>query len=83
MCNFSIISEFTFSTSCLLTFPSSFFDGFIKRHVGLERQLSLWSLSVTKAGVLAMHSTLSLILSLVDILFASRLIEASSLGAAF
>ena len=74
-CNFSKISEFIFSTSCILTFPSSFFDGFIKRHVGLERKLPLWSLSVTKAGVVAMRSTLSLILSLVNMLFASRLIE--------
>ena len=77
------MSEFIFSKSCLLTFPSSFFDGLIKRHAGLERKLSLWSLSVTKAGVLAMRLPLSLILSLVDMLFASRLIEASSLGGAF
>ena len=72
-----------FSTSCLLTFSSSFFDGFIKRHVGLERKLSLWSFSVTKAGVLAMRLTLSLIFNLVDMLFASMLIEASSLGGVF
>ena len=59
------------------------FNAFIKQHVGLEQKLSLWSLSVTKVGVLAMHWTLLLILSLVDILFAFRLIEASSLGGTF
>ena len=59
------------------------FDVFIKQHVGLEQKLSLWSLSVTKVGVLAMHWTLLLILSLVDILFAFMLIEASSLGGTF
>ena len=78
-CIFSIMPEFIFLTSCLITFTSSFFGGFIKRYVGLERKLSLWSLSVTKVGALAMRSTLSLILSMVDMLFASRLIEASSL----
>ena len=36
-----------------------------------------------KAGVLALRLTQSLILSLVDIFFASMLIEASSLGGAF
>ena len=53
---------------CLLTFSGLFFEGFIKRHVGLKRKLSLWSLSVTKAGTPAMRSTLSLILSLIDML---------------
>ena len=81
--NLSIISELIISTSYLLTFPSSLFDGFIKRHVGLEWKLSLWSLSVTKEGVLVMCSTLSRISSMVDMLFASRLIDASSLGSAF
>ena len=82
-CSFSIIPEFIFSTSCLLTFVSWFLDGFIKQHVGLAQKLSFWSLSVTKAGVLATCLTLSLILRLVDMLFASRLIAASSLGGAF
>ena len=77
------VSEFVFYTSCLLTFTSSFFDGFIKKHVWLERKLSLWSLSVTKAGLLTMRLTLLLIFSLVGMLFASRLVEASSLGGAF
>ena len=54
----------------------------MKRHVGLERQLSL-NESDIKAGVLAVRSLLSLILSLVDMLFASRLIQASTLGGAF
>ena len=49
----------------------------------MERKLSLWSLSVTKAGALAMRSTLSLIVTLVDMILASRLIEASSLGGTF
>ena len=48
-----------------------------------EQKLSLWSLSITETDILAMRSTLSLILSLKDLLFASRLIEASSLGGAF
>ena len=82
-CSFSTKSEFIFSRSCLLTFPSLFFDGFIKRHVGLEWKLSLWSLSVTKAGVLAMLLTLLLIFSWVDMLFASRLIGGSSFCIAF
>ena len=53
------------------------------RHVGFERKLSLWSLSFRKAGVIAMRSTLSLIFSLVDMVFDFMLIEASSSGGAF
>ena len=67
----------------LTQFSKFIFDAFIKRHVGLEQKLSLWSLSVTKPGVLAMRSTVSLIFSLVDMLFPSKSIEASSLGGAF
>ena len=78
-----IILNFFFFTSCLLIFPSSFFEAFIRQHVGSKQNLSFWSLIVEKAGVLAMHSTLLLILCLIDMLFASRLTEVPSLGGAF
>ena len=77
-CSFPVISEFIFSTSCLLSLPSSFFDEFIKRHIGLERNLSLWSLSVTKASVLAMRLTLSLIDSNTALEWSSNITDKSN-----
>ena len=76
-CKLSIISEIIFYTSCLLTFPSSFFGGFIKQNVRLERKLSLWSLSVSRCSCNAFDSIAR---GLVGMLYAFKLIEASSLG---
>ena len=75
-CNLSIISEIIVYTSCLLTFPSSFFGGFIK-HVRLERKLCLWSLSVSSCSCNAFDSIAR---GLVGIPYAFKLLEASSLG---
>ena len=49
-----------FSSFCLLTFPSSLFEGLIRRHGNFELKFSLWSLSVMKEGFLARCSILSL-----------------------
>ena len=44
-----LISELILSRICLLTFPSSLFAGFMRRHVGWLVKLSLWSFRVIKA----------------------------------
>ena len=64
----------------LLTLPSSFFA--YNRHDGFCRISDLWSLSVIKAGVLAIHS---MRLSRARLFFfsASKFIDVSNLGDAF
>ena len=44
-----LIFELILSRTCLLTFPSSLFAGFMRRHVGWLVKLSLWSFKVIKA----------------------------------
>ena len=44
-----LIFELILSRICLLTFPSSLFAGFMRRHVGWLAKLSLWSFRVIKA----------------------------------
>ena len=61
----------------LPTLISSFFAGLIKRHDGFCRKSSLWSLSVTKAGVLAIHSMRASRKIGLAILFASKFIDVS------
>ena len=63
------------SSIILLTFPSSLFDGLIRRHLGLESKFSLWSLRVMKAFLLAIVSTRSAIDRLLVIFFNSKLIS--------
>ena len=41
---------------CLMTFPSSLFAGFMRRHVGWLARLSLWSFGVIKACYFAICS---------------------------
>lgn len=73
--------NFSFSTSSLLTFSTKFcwyfsicfYNGFSNRHEGFAWKLSLWSLKMMKARFSARHSTLLLILSLAEILLASRM----------
>ena len=65
----------------LLTLPSSFFAD--NRHDGFCRMSDLWSLSVIKAGVLALHSMRLSRLTSSAFFFASKFIDVSNLGDAF
>ena len=67
----------------LVTLPSSFFAGLINRQDGFCRKFGLWSLSVIKAGVLAIHSMWSSRLMRSTIFFASKFIHDSNLRGAF
>ena len=58
-----------------LTFPISLFDGLMRRQVGLERKLSLWSFMVMNASGFARMSTRSSIPNSVVMVLASRLIS--------
>ena len=51
-----LIFELILSRICLLTFPSSLFAGFMRRHVGWLAKLSLWSFRVIKACCFAICS---------------------------
>ena len=51
-----LIFELILSRICLLTFPSSLFAGFMRRHVGWLAKLSLRSLKVIKACCFAICS---------------------------
>ena len=53
---FFLISELMLSRICLLTFPSSLFAGFMRRHVGWLAKVSLWSFRVIKACCFAICS---------------------------
>ena len=50
------IFELILSRICLLTFPSSLFAGFMRRHVGWLAKLSLWSFGGIKACFFAICS---------------------------
>ena len=51
-----LIFELILSRICLMTFPSSLFAGFMRRHVGWLARLSLWSFGVMKACCFAICS---------------------------
>ena len=53
---FFLISELMLSRICLLTFPSSLFEGFMGGPVGWLGKLSLWSFRVIKACCFAICS---------------------------
>ena len=67
----------------LLTLPSSFFARLINRHNGFCRKSGLWSLSVIKSSVLAIHSMRSSRLMSSAMFFASKFIDVLNLGGAF
>ena len=67
----------------LLTLPSLFFAGLINQHDGFCQKSGLWSLSVIKAGILAIHSMWSSRLMSSAMFFASKFIDVSNLGGAF
>ena len=52
----SLTFELILSRICLLTFPSSFFAGFMRRHVGWLAKLSLWSFRLLKGCCFAICS---------------------------
>ena len=72
-----------FSMISLLTLPSSFFTGLINWHNEFCQKSGLWSLSVIKAGVLAIHSMWSSRLMSSAMFFASKFIDVSNSGVAF
>ena len=47
---FFLISELMLSTICLPTFPSKFFAGFMRRHIGWLTNLSFWSFVSSRVG---------------------------------
>ena len=51
-----LIFDLILSRICLLTFPSSLFVRFMRRHVGWLTKLSLWSFRVIKACCFAICS---------------------------
>ena len=78
-CSFNLLRIFALMScsSCLLIFPILDLVGFINLHLTLFGKSSLWSLIVIYAFFAAMGSTLSLMLSLWVISFASRFMECS------
>ena len=72
-----------FSMISLLTLPSSFFAGLIDWHNGFCRKSGLWSLSVIKGGVLAVHSMQSSRLMSSAMFFASKFIDVFNLSGVF
>ena len=72
-----------FSKRILLTLPISLFDGLIRRHDGFDQKLSLWSFSVTQAGVSKSFLIRSLNLIFLAMCFASRLIDLCNFCSAF
>ena len=77
-----LIFELILSRICLLTFPSSLFAGFMRRHVGWLVKLSLWSFKVIKACCFAICSVRLSMLSFWAIDFAceSMMLAASALA---
>ena len=77
-----LIFELILSRICLLTFPSSLFAGFMRRHVGWLVKLSLWSFKVIKACCFANCSVRLSMLSFWAIDFAceSMVLAASALA---
>ena len=67
----------------LVTLPSSFLAGLINRHGGFFRKSGLWSLSLTKTGVLTIQSMHSSRLMSSALVFASKFIDVSNLGWCF
>ena len=69
-------------TNCLLTFPSSLFAGFMRRHVGWLAKLSLWSFRVIKTCCFAICSVrLSMLSSwAIDFACESMMLAASVLA---
>ena len=77
-----LIFELISSRICLLTFPSSLFAGFMRRHLGWLVKLSLWSFKVIKACCFAICSVRLSMLSFWAIDFAceSMMLPASALA---
>ena len=77
-----LIFELMLSRICLLTFPSSLFTGFMRRHVGWLAKLSLWSFRVIKACCFAICSVrLSMLSSwAIDFACESMMLAASVLA---
>ena len=55
---FFLISELMLSRICLVTFPSSLFARFLRRHVGWLAKFSLWSFRIIKACCFATRTDL-------------------------
>ena len=77
-----LIFELILSRISLLTFPSSLFAGFMRRHVGWLVKLSLWSFRVTKACFFAICSVLLSMMSswAIDFACESMMLAASMLA---
>ena len=77
-----LIFELILSRICLLTFPSSLFAEFMRRHVGWLAKLSLWSFRVIKTCCFAICSVrLSMLSSwAIDFACESMMLAASVLA---